>query len=47
MKQRKNHVAIRKNAIHRRKPFITPIQKTVENDLHKLWVNDYGYNEDI
>ena len=34
-----------KNVIDGRKPFIRPIQKTDENDLHKLLVNDYGYNE--
>ena len=34
-----------KDVIHGRKPFITPIQKTSGNDLHKLRVNDYGYNE--
>ena len=34
-----------KNVIYGRKPFITPIQKTGENDLHKLQVNDSGYNE--
>ena len=33
-----------KNVIYERKPFIRPIQKTGENDLHKLRVNDYGYN---
>ena len=22
-----------------------PIQETSENDLHELWVNNYGYNE--
>ena len=33
------------NVIHGRKPFIMPTQETGENDLHKLWVNDYGYNE--
>ena len=31
--------------IHGRKPFITPIQEIDESDLHKLQVNDYGYNE--
>ena len=35
----------RKNIIHRRKPFITSIQETGENDLHQLQANDYGYNE--
>ena len=33
------------NVIHGRKSFITPIQETGGNDLHKLWVSDYGYNE--
>ena len=36
-----------KNVIHERKPFIRLIQKTSENDLHKLQVNNYGYNEGI
>ena len=45
MKQRKKRRA-RKNVIHGRKPFITPIQKTGGNDLHELRVNNYGYNED-
>ena len=44
MKQRKKQCA-RKNVIEGRKPFITPIQNTSENDLHELWGNDYGYNE--
>ena len=35
----------RKNIIHGRKPFITPKQKTSEDDLHKLLENDCGYNE--
>ena len=35
----------RKSIIHGRKPFITPKQKTGENDLHKLLGNDCGYNE--
>ena len=34
-----------KNIIHRRKPFIAPIQETGENDLHQLRANDCGYNE--
>ena len=33
------------NVIDGSKPFIRHIQKTGENDLHKLWVNDYGCNE--
>ena len=36
---------MRKNVIHGRKPFITPKQKTGENDLHELLGNDCGYNE--
>ena len=44
MKQRKKRRA-RKNVIHGRKPFITPIQNTGENDLHELRGNDYEYNE--
>ena len=35
----------RKSIIHGRKPFITPKQKTGENDLHELLGNDCGYNE--
>ena len=35
----------RKNIIHRRKPFIAPIQETSENDQHQLRENDCGYNE--
>ena len=35
----------RKSIIHRRKPFITPKQKTSEDDLHELLGNDCGYNE--
>ena len=34
-----------KNIIHGRKPFITPKQKTGENNLHELQGNDCGYNE--
>ena len=34
-----------KNVIHGRKAFITPKQKTGENNLHKLLENDCGYNE--
>ena len=36
---------VRKNIIHRRKPFITPIQETGENDLYQLQAKDCGYNE--
>ena len=43
-KQRKT-MHVRKNVIDGRKPFIMPISKTGENDLHKLQVNDCGYNE--
>ena len=35
----------RNSIIHGRKPFITPKQKTAENDLHELLGNDCGYNE--
>ena len=45
MKQAKKKRRAHKNVIHGRKPFIMPIQKTGGNDLHKLQVNDYGYNE--
>ena len=34
-----------KNVIDERKLFIMPIPKTGGNNLHELWVNDYGYNE--
>ena len=34
-----------KSIIDGRKPFIRHIQKNVENDLHKLQVNDYEYNK--
>ena len=37
----------RKNIIHRRKPFIAPIQETGENDLHEPRGDDCGYNESI
>ena len=40
-----NKQCTRKSIIHGRKPFITPKQKTGENDLHKLLGNDCGYNE--
>ena len=42
MKMKKKRQA-RKNVIHGRKPFLTPILRASENDLG----NDYGYNEDI
>ena len=46
MKQtKKKKRCMRINFIYERKPFITLIQKTGGNNLHKLWVNDYGYNE--
>ena len=35
----------RKNIIHRRKPFIVPIQETGENNLHEPRGDDCGYNE--
>ena len=34
-----------KNVIHERKPFVMPILKTGENNLHKFWLNDSRYNE--
>ena len=40
---RKQHA--HKNIIHRRKPFIAPIQETGENDLLEPRVHDCGYNE--
>ena len=43
-----SRIRIRKKndaCIHGRKPFITPKQKTGENDLHELLGNDCGYNE--
>ena len=36
---------VRKSIIHGRKPFITPKQKTGENDLHELLGNDCGCNK--
>ena len=45
MKQTKKKRCARKNVFEGRKPFITPIQNTGENDLHELQGNDYGYNE--
>ena len=35
------------NVIHGRKPFIMPIPKIGETNLHELWVNNHGYNEGI
>ena len=35
----------RKNVFGGRKPFIRHTQRTGENDLHKLRVNDSGHNE--
>ena len=35
----------RKNVFGGRKPFIRCTQRTVENDLNKLRVNDSGHNE--
>ena len=43
MKQRKNDV--RKNVFGGRKPFIRRTQRTGENDLDKLRVNDSGHNK--
>ena len=42
---RRKKRCVRKSIIHGRKPFITPRQKTGENDLHELLGNDCGYNE--
>ena len=36
---------MRKSIIHGRKPFITPKQKTGENNLHELLGSNCGYNE--
>ena len=44
-KQTRKKRLAHKNVIDGRKPFITPVSKTGETDLHELWVNDYGYNE--
>ena len=44
MKQRKKRRA-RKNVFGGRKPFIRNTQRTGENDLNKLRVNDSGHNE--
>ena len=46
MKQRKKEKHACKNVIEGRKPFITPMQNTSENELHELRENDYRYNED-
>ena len=35
----------RKNVFGGRKPFIRRTQRTRENDLHKLRINDSGHNE--
>ena len=43
-KQRKKRHA-RKNVFSGRKPFIKRTQRTGENDLNKLRVNDSGHNE--
>ena len=43
-KQEKKRRA-RKNVFGGRKPFIRRTQRTGENDLHKLRVNDSGHNE--
>ena len=45
MKQTRKKRRVHKNVIHGRKPFITPLQKTGENDLHELLGNDCGYTE--
>ena len=47
MKQRnkKKKRRTRKNYIHGWKPFITPMWRTGENDLHEPRGDDYGYSE--
>ena len=49
MKMKVEELELEKNThkyvIHGRKPFITPKQKTGENDLHELQINDCGCNE--
>ena len=40
---RKRHA--HKNIIHKRKPFIAPIQETGENDLHEPLGDNCGYNK--
>ena len=45
MKQTRKKRRACKSIIHGRKPFITPKQKTGENDLHELLGNYCGYSE--
>ena len=45
MKQRRSKRRARKNVFGGRKPFIRRTQRTGENDLNKLRVNDSGHNE--
>ena len=44
-KQRRSKRRARKNVFGGRKPFIRRTQRTGENDLNKLRVNDSGHNE--
>ena len=44
-KQRRKKRHAHKNYIHGRKPFITSMWRTGENDLHEPQGDDYGYNE--
>ena len=44
-KERRSKRRARKNAFGGRKPFIRRAQRTGENDLNKLRVNDSGHNE--
>ena len=43
----KKKLCMCKNVIYGRKHFIRRIQKTDEDNLHKLRVNNYGHNESI
>ena len=45
MKQRRSKRRARKNVFGGRKPFIRRRQRTGENDLNKLRVNNSGHNE--
>ena len=44
-KQRRSKRRTRENVFGGRKPFIRRAQRTGENDLNKLRVNDSGHNE--
>ena len=46
-KQTRKKQRARKNVFGGRKPFIRRTQRTGENDLHNLRVNDSGHNEGI